>query len=82
MTLLLLIIPAISLVTTGTTTLVLSILNFLHLLWIMILFDSSGTTYQFQYDNFIGLDGISLWLVWLVNIIKAIVILNDKEKIG
>jgi hypothetical protein len=40
--------------------LVFSLLVFLHLLSIMILFDPSGTRYQ------LGIDGVSLWLVWLV----------------
>lgn len=59
--LLLLIIPAISMVVRGSVALVFTLLNFIHLLWIMIVFDPSGTTYQFEYGNILALDGISLW---------------------
>jgi NADH-ubiquinone oxidoreductase chain 4 len=41
----------------------------------MILFDPSGTRYQ------LGIDGVSLWLVWLVNIVMAIVILTQHQQL-
>ena len=58
--------------------LVFSLINFIHLLQIKILFDQTGTTYQFQFQSeyllSLAIDGVSLWLIWQVNLIMAVVI--------
>lgn len=55
-----------------------SILNFLHISYIIHLFDSLTSNFQFQlFTTYVtlGIDGISLWLIWLTNFLMIILIL-------
>lgn len=61
-----------------------SILNFLHISYIIHLFDSLTSNFQFQlFTTYItlGIDGISLWLIWLINILMIILILYSWKNI-
>lgn len=55
-----------------------TLFNLLHILIIILLFDSNISHFQFQINilGFIigGLDGISIWLIFLVNLIIPIVL--------
>lgn len=66
-------------------TLKLSILNLLHTIILIILYDPNISNFQFQisiFGNILGgLDGISLWLIFLVNLIIPIVILDSWKTI-
>jgi NADH:ubiquinone oxidoreductase subunit 4 (subunit M) len=74
------------LVNTHAIPLLLSILNLVHTLILMFLHQSTTGGFQFQlviFDRLIaGIDGISLWLILLVNIIIPIVILNNWSRRG
>jgi len=80
----LLIIPTLSIITIWLfchkarevvfTALAFSILNLIHTLFIMHLFDPTTAAFQFQAWGLIGIDGISLWLIWLVNMLMPIVL--------
>jgi NADH-ubiquinone oxidoreductase chain 4 len=61
-----------------------SILNFLHISYIIHLFDSLTSNFQFQlFTTYItlGIDGISLWLIWLTNLLMIILILYSWKNI-
>ena len=61
-----------------------SILNFLHISLIVHLFDSLTSNFQFQlFTTYItlGLDGISLWLIWLTNLLMIILVLYSWKNI-
>lgn len=62
-----------------------SILNFLHISYIIHLFDSLTSNFQFQlFTTYItlGIDGISLWLIWLTNFLIIILILYSWKILG
>ena len=62
-------------------SLILTILNLMQTLIMLNLYDSNVSNFQFQLklNNLVigGIDGISIWLILLVNIIIPIVILNS-----
>lgn len=81
----LIIIPLLIILSTVTPTkerlvvvlaLALSLLNLIHAKLLVVLFDP--TLFQFQYDtvSIIGMDGVSLMLIWLVTLLMPIVILS------
>lgn len=67
-----------------TIALSLSILNLLHTLIIILMYDSHFSNFQFQLLGIIigGIDSISLWLIFLVNLIIPIVILDSWKTIN
>jgi len=56
----------------------LTLLNLFHILMKILLFDSNVSNFQYQFNilGFLigGLDGISIWLIFLVNLIIPIVL--------
>jgi NADH-quinone oxidoreductase subunit M len=64
--------------------LVYSILSLLQTYHIMLLFDTENASlFQFQeISGLIAIDGISLWLVWLVNMLMPIVILSVYKSVA
>ena len=63
-----------------------SILNQIHISILIHLFDSLTSSFQFQYfleigGSFLGIDGISLWLIWLTNFLLPIIILNSWKSV-
>jgi NADH:ubiquinone oxidoreductase subunit 4 (subunit M) len=61
-----------------------SILNFLEISYIIHMFDSLTSNFQFQFFTTyitLGLDGISLWLIWLTNLLMIILILYSWKNI-
>jgi NADH:ubiquinone oxidoreductase subunit 4 (subunit M) len=48
----------------------------------MHFFDPSTAAFQFQSFGLLGIDGISLWLVWLVNMLMPIVILSSWKSVN
>jgi NADH:ubiquinone oxidoreductase subunit 4 (subunit M) len=61
-----------------------SILNLLEISYIIHMFDSLTSNFQFQFFTTyitIGLDGISLWLIWLTNLLMIILILYSWKNI-
>lgn len=55
-----------------------SIYSLIHVYILMLLFDHSiYNLYQFNTNNILGIDGISLWFIWLVNMLMPIVILSS-----
>ena len=66
--------------------LILTLLNLFHSLLMLHLYDPNVTNFQFKLglgNQLIGgIDGISLWLIILVNLIIPIVILNSWKVIG
>jgi NADH:ubiquinone oxidoreductase subunit 4 (subunit M) len=61
--------------------LIFAILGLIQTLIIMTLFDPSISTFQFQSFGKLGIDGISLWLIWLVHVIVPIVLLSSWKAI-
>ena len=45
-------------------------------------FDPSTAVFQFQTLGIFGIDGISLWLIWLVNMLMPIVILSSWKAVN
>nr|YP_009659061.1 NADH dehydrogenase subunit 4 [Chytriomyces confervae]QCQ69059.1 NADH dehydrogenase subunit 4 [Chytriomyces confervae] len=67
--------------------LVYSILSLLHTYNLMLLFDSeSSSLFQMQstgpIEGLLAIDGISLWLIWLVNMLMPIVILSVYKSVA
>lgn len=66
--------------------LILTLLNLFHSLLMLHFYDPNVTNFQFKLvigNQLIGgIDGISLWLIILVNLIIPIVILNSWKVIG
>lgn len=58
-----------------------AILNLIHTLLIASLFDPSTAAFQFQDFGIVGIDGISLWLIQLVNVIMPIVLLSTYKAV-
>jgi NADH:ubiquinone oxidoreductase subunit 4 (subunit M) len=63
-----------------------SILNFIHTTLLVHLFDPLISSFQFQYftnigGGLLGIDGISLWLIWLTNLLLPIIILNSWKSV-
>jgi proton-translocating NADH-quinone oxidoreductase chain M len=67
-------------------TLIATLLNLVHILIIVLLYDSEVSNFQFQLTFFGiiigGIDGLSLWLILLVNLIIPIVILDSWKTIN
>lgn len=62
----------------------LSLINLQHTTFLILLFDPLISSFQFQYyinNIIIGIDGISLWLIWLTNLLQPIIILNSWKSI-
>ena len=59
-----------------------SILGLIQTLLLMFLFNPTIAAFQFQSFGLIGIDGISLWLVWLVHVLMPIVILSSWKAIN
>ena len=65
-------------------SLIISILQIIHTTFILIIFDSNQSEFQFQEiikDITIGIDGISIWLIWLINLLTPILILSSYKSI-
>jgi NADH:ubiquinone oxidoreductase subunit 4 (subunit M) len=61
-----------------------SILNFIQISYMIHMFDSLTSNFQFQFFTTyitLGLDGISLWLIWLTNLLMIILILYSWKNI-
>lgn len=72
------------------TALYFSILSLIQILVIFYYFDSNSSLFQFFFISpfssdtnslLLGIDGISLWLLWLVNMLMPIVILSSYKAI-
>lgn len=65
--------------------LILSIINLIYSLILMYFYDSTNSAFQFQWviNNKLiaGVDGISLWLIFLTNLIIPIVILHSWKSV-
>lgn len=58
----------------------LSLLNFLHSTILLLLFDPLNPNFQFLFifnGSLFGIDGISLWLIWLTNLLLPIILLQS-----
>jgi proton-translocating NADH-quinone oxidoreductase chain M len=62
------------------------ILSTAYSLILMFLYDQTYSGFQFKFplfdQNIAGVDGISLWLIFLVNLITAVAVLNNWNKKG
>lgn len=55
-----------------------SLIQWIHFTLIYLIFDSTNLTFQFQdllFGYLIGIDGISLWFLWLIQLLFPILIL-------
>ncbi len=50
-----------------------SLIAMMHTLLLVQLFEDNTSAYQFQIGGKLGMDGISLWLIWLISILMPIV---------
>lgn len=75
-----LLIPLIHSISSLTLSLLsLGLLNFLLLLTLLLSYNPSSTAFQFIFSSSyltLGLDGFSLWLIFIVNLIHAILLLD------
>jgi proton-translocating NADH-quinone oxidoreductase chain M len=64
--------------------LIYSIINFIHTTYLIHIFDPLTSQFQYQYMTTyvtLGVDGISIWLIWLTNILMPILILSSYKSI-